>query len=100
MIRRAHVRVIGRVQGVYFRQYTQEEATWRGVTGWVRNNLDGSVEAVFEGEEEKVKELIEWCHQGPPSALVEKVEVTWEEPTGEYPGFEISYWSRGPKRWI
>ncbi len=100
MIRRAHVRIYGRVQGVYFRQYTREEATWRGVSGWVRNNPDGSVEAVFEGDEEKVNELIEWCHQGPPSALVEKVEVDWENPTGEFSGFEISYWGRGLRRWI
>jgi acylphosphatase len=87
------------VQGVYFRQYTREEATWRGITGWVRNNRDGTVEAVFEGEEQAVKEMVAWCHQGPPSARVERVEVSWENPTGEFTGFDIIYSDRWAGRW-
>lgn len=72
---RAHVFVSGRVQGVFFRSETKCEAKRRGVTGWVRNLPDGRVEAVFEGEEKSVKELIEFCKRGPPGARVSNVEV-------------------------
>jgi acylphosphatase len=88
---RAHVVVTGRVQGVYFRYATREEADMRGVKGWVRNRREGGVEAVFEGEKEKVEELIEFCHYGPPAAKVSAVEVTWEEYTGEFKDFSIRY---------
>lgn len=83
--------VTGRVQGVYFRYATREEADMRGVKGWVRNRREGGVEAVFEGEKEKVEELIEFCHYGPPAAKVSAVEVTWEEYTGEFKDFSIRY---------
>ncbi|MFB6109906.1 MAG: acylphosphatase [Halodesulfurarchaeum sp.] len=85
---RAHVFVSGTVQGVYFRANTREEARKRSVDGWVRNLEDGRVEAVFEGPESAVEEMIEWCHEGSPKATVTDVSVTWEEPTGEE-GFEI-----------
>lgn len=88
---RAHVFVIGRVQGVFFRSETRYEAKTRGVKGWVRNTPDGRVEAVFEGEEEAVKELIEFCRRGPPGARVAKVDVKWEAYTGEFRDFEIRY---------
>jgi len=86
---RAHVWISGRVQGVFFRAHTKEVAEKLGLTGWVRNLPDGRVEAVFEGEEEAVKEAIEWCKRGPPLAKVEKVEVRYEDPTGEFRDFRI-----------
>ena len=88
---RAHVLVKGRVQGVFFRYATRDEANLRGVKGWVRNLEDGQVEAVFEGVKEKVDEMIEFCHYGPPAAKVSSVEVTWEEYTGKFKGFSIRY---------
>ena len=88
---RAHLWISGRVQGVFFRATMQEEAERLGVTGWVRNLPDGRVEAVVEGPEEKVKQLIEWAHHGPPAARVEKVEVKWEQPKGEFRTFSIRY---------
>ncbi|MCW3133634.1 MAG: acylphosphatase [Methanophagales archaeon] len=88
---RAHVLIKGRVQGVLFRYVTKNEADLRGVKGWVRNLEDGGVEAVFEGAKEKVDEMIEFCHHGPPAAKVSSVEVTWEEYTGKFKGFNIRY---------
>lgn len=88
---RAHVFVTGRVQGVFFRSETRHEAKSRGVKGWVRNTVDGRVEAVFEGEEENVKELVEFCKLGPPGARVTDVTVTWEKYAGEFRDFEIRY---------
>ena len=86
---RAHVWISGRVQGVFFRAHTKEVAEKLGLTGWVRNLPDGRVEAVFEGEEDAVKEAIEWCKRGPPLAKVERVEVRYEDPTGEFRDFRI-----------
>ena len=88
---RAHVVVSGRVQGVYYRYATKEEAAMRGVKGWIRNLQDGRVEAVFEGEKSKVDEVVDFCHYGPPSAKVSSVEVTWEEYTGDFNDFSIRY---------
>jgi acylphosphatase len=88
---RAHVYISGRVQGVFFRAYTKEEAVRLGVKGWVRNLPDGRVEAVFEGEKEKVDEIIKWCHKGPSYARVDRVDVKWEEYKGEFDSFEIRY---------
>jgi acylphosphatase len=61
------------------------------VTGWVRNLPDGRVEAVFEGERENVEAMINFCHRGPPGAVVKNVEVIWENPTGEFKSFQIRY---------
>ncbi len=80
---RAHVLIGGMVQGVFFRSETHDEANRRNVSGWIRNLPDGDVEAVFEGEKEKVEELIKFCKKGPARAEVKKIEVSWEEPTGE-----------------
>jgi acylphosphatase len=74
--------VTGRVQGVFFRAWTREQARELGVSGWVRNCADGSVEAHFEGDEEAVKALIERLHDGPPAARVETVEVDEVEAEG------------------
>jgi acylphosphatase len=86
---RAHLFISGRVQGVFFRACTQEEAQKRNLTGWVRNLYDRRVEAVFEGEEEPVKSMISWCHSGPPHAVVSEVSVEIEEPRGEFTRFDI-----------
>ena len=85
---RVHVFVSGRVQGVFFRQKTKQLAERLGVTGWVRNLPDGRVEAVFEGEEQVVKELEEYCHYGPSSAMVTNVDSIWEPYRGEFSDFE------------
>ena len=83
MSSRAHVVVTGRVQGVFFRAETRDRARSLGLGGWVRNNGDGSVEAVFEGDEERVESMVEWCGRGPAYATVENVQVAWEDPRGE-----------------
>ncbi len=88
---RAHVFIEGRVQGVFFRANTREEANLLGLTGWVKNCWDGRVEAVFEGERETVEKVISWCKKGPPGALVKNVEINWEQATGEYDTFSIEY---------
>jgi len=69
------IRVYGKVQGVWFRKYTCEEALRLGLHGWVRNEPDGSVLIKAEGKEESLRELMRWCQQGPPLAAVTKVEV-------------------------
>jgi len=86
---RAHLLISGRVQGVAFRYYAQDNAQSLGVKGWVRNCWDGKVEVIVEGEEGKVKKLINWCYQGPGSAIVEKVGIEWEKYRGEFNSFGI-----------
>jgi acylphosphatase len=86
---RAHVLISGRVQGVSFRAYARDRAREARVEGWVRNLPDGRVEAVFEGSMPAVQRLVTWCYSGPTYAEVQKVEVTWEEPTGKEGGFSI-----------
>ena len=81
MIRRRVV-VHGSVQGVFFRDTTRRQARTRGVSGWVRNNADGTVEAVFEGESEAVERMVELSREGPSGARVDRVEVVEEEPEG------------------
>jgi acylphosphatase len=88
---RAHVFVSGRVQGVNFRWYTQQQAQELGLTGWVRNLWDGRVEVIFEGENEAVQRVVDWCHVGAPSARVDDVEISYEEPSGEFSRFRITY---------
>jgi acylphosphatase len=83
------VRVHGRVQGVFFRVETRDRARSLGLTGWVRNCADGAVEAVFEGERERVESMIDWCRRGPSGARVESVDVKWEEAAGEL-GFTVA----------
>jgi acylphosphatase len=87
-VKRAHVVVRGSVQGVFFRVETRERARSLGLAGRVRNAPNGTVEAAFEGDDDRVEEMIEWCRHGPAGAMVEDVEVTWVEPEGEV-GFSI-----------
>ena len=91
MNRQALVTFRGRVQGVCFRAYTREQAAAVGLTGWVKNLPDGSVEALFEGEEDQVRAAIEKCRQGPPSARVEKVDINWGNANDEFTGFTVRY---------
>ncbi len=89
---RARLIIKGRVQGVFFRDSTRREALNLGLTGWVKNRRDGSVEALVEGDEDKVKELISWCHQGPPAARVAEVIESQEEAQGDFDSFDIAFW--------
>ena len=84
---RARALVSGKVQGVFFRAAAAETAEQAGLTGFVRNLRDGRVEVIFEGDKDTVQRLIDWCHEGPPSARVDSVEVFWEPATGEFTGF-------------
>jgi acylphosphatase len=85
---RVRVRIRGRVQGVFFRAEARARAESLGVAGWIRNAGDGSVEGVFEGNDEQVESMVQWCQRGPASARVEEVEVGREEPAGEI-GFQV-----------
>jgi acylphosphatase len=85
----AHLFISGTVQGVSFRASTREQAKQRGVTGWVKNLKDGRVEALLQGPKDKVDEVIQWCHRGPPAAKVEKVVVTWEKFEEEFKDFDV-----------
>jgi acylphosphatase len=88
----AHVFVTGRVQGVGYRYATVDTARQLGLHGWVRNLPDNRVEAVFEGVQNVVEEMIRWCHSGPPAAMVQNVVVEYEEPKG-LQGFEVRHFS-------
>ena len=91
MIKRIHVRIAGTVQMVSFRYYTKYEADLLGLNGWVKNNPDGSVEAVFEGEEDKIKKITEFCKKGPSSATIESTDIKEETPEN-INGFGIRFW--------
>ena len=86
---RRHVIIRGRVQGVWFRASTQDEAKANNVTGWVKNTFRGHVEAVFEGNMEDVEKVIQWCHKGPELARVDDVEITSAPYTGEFSSFSV-----------
>jgi acylphosphatase len=86
---RLHLVVSGRVQGVAFRHATAEAAARLGLRGFVRNLPDGRVEAEAEGPRAAVEALVAWCRRGPPAAEVEALAVTWREPRGDLPPFEI-----------
>jgi acylphosphatase len=86
---RIRLRIEGRVQGVFFRVSAAEQATQLGVTGWVRNLADGSVEVLAEGDKKALDALSAWCRQGPPHARVECVQVQSEEFKNEFPNFRV-----------
>ncbi len=92
---RAHAIISGRVQGVFFRMETKRAADELGVFGWVKNLLDGTVEAVFEGDRDRVDAMLDWCREGPPAAKVTDVAVNWEDYAAEFTGFNIDFatWS-------
>ncbi len=84
-----HLKITGRVQGVYYRASMLQEAQKLGLSGWVMNRSDGSVEAVAEGSKAKLDELIAWCRQGPQGARVAGVEEQWQNTTNNFVGFAI-----------
>lgn len=90
-MKRAHIFIEGRVQGVGFRYFTKTNARELGVDGWVKNLPDGRVEAVFEGERNAVEELVDRCRKGPRSARVADLQVEWSEPSQEYDSFRVAY---------
>jgi acylphosphatase len=82
-----HLLIYGRVQGVFFRQSMQREAQFQGISGWVRNRSDGSVEAVVQGEPGAVEAMVRWAKRGPERAQVERVDIG--EGDGDFSGFEV-----------
>ncbi len=88
---RAHAIISGRVQGVFFRMETKRAADGFGVFGWVRNRRDGTVEALFEGDQDRVDAVLEGCIEGPAHGRVSDVKLDWEDYTGEFSGFDITY---------
>lgn len=88
--KRLHVVVHGKVQGIYFRAYAQAEGNRLELKGWVKNRADGAVEVAFEGEAEKVDQMLAWLKQGSPGSQVTKVDVNEERPVGEAQ-FNIRY---------
>jgi acylphosphatase len=90
MSERVEILVRGRVQGVYFRASTRDEAQRLGLTGWVRNEPDGSVRLVAEGPRDALESLERWCHHGPPSAHVEDVSATWSAAEGRFREFAVT----------
>ncbi len=88
-MKRLVARVYGHVQGVFFRDTTRRHAQQRDVTGWVRNERDGTVQVVAEGEEQALERLLEFLHRGPSAARVERVEAEWQSATGEFKTFHI-----------
>ena len=89
MKERLHIIIEGSVQGVLFRDSTKDKARELELTGWIKNNSDGTVEAIFEGEEKNLKKILEFCREGPAEAVVETVEEEWEDYTGEFETFDI-----------
>jgi acylphosphatase len=90
-MKRMHVIISGRVQGVFFRVYARETAVALKLTGWVRNTHDGSVEALFEGDDKNVEAMLEWCKKGPPHAIVKHVDAAEEPYSSEFHDFRITY---------
>ena len=91
MNKRVHLIIRGEVQGVSFRSTACQEALCLGVSGWVRNTPDGSVEIVAEGEEALLGKLISLCRQGPRHAAVAHIAIEWEPFTGAFSGFSVHY---------
>jgi acylphosphatase len=91
MNKRYHVRISGRVQGVFFRANTWKTARSLGLTGWVRNLPDGRVETVFEGESKNAEAMLAWCRTGMPPAIVDHIDAIEESAAGNFTGFDIVY---------
>ncbi len=91
---RAHIFVSGKVQGVFFRAKTMQEAIRLGVNGWVRNLPDGRVEAIFEGEKQAVDAAIDFCRKGPRGSVITVFDLKWEPFSGEFKSFKVRLQSR------
>lgn len=90
-LQRLEATVFGHVQGVFFRDTTRKQARRRGITGWVRNERDGTVRVVAEGEREDLEALVSFLQRGPSAAHVERVETKWQDASGEFSGFHVRY---------
>lgn len=90
-MKRLSATVHGRVQGVAFRAYTQDQAARLGLVGWVANQYDGTVRVVAEGSESALQQLLAWLQHGPPAAHVTQVEVIWGETRSEFHSFQIRH---------
>lgn len=90
-MKRIHLFISGKVQGVYLRAFVKDKAQDLGLTGFVRNTEDKNVEVVVEGHELKLKKLVEDCKKGPSSAVVEQVKISIEPYTGEFKNFRVKY---------
>jgi acylphosphatase len=91
MRKRVHLIVVGRVQGVCFRDSARNEARSLGVSGWARNLPTGDVEILAEGREDRLNDLINWCRNGPPMAKVIDLSIRWEDSQEEFDTFEVSW---------
>ena len=91
MLKRLHLLISGRVQGVFFRESTKRKAKSLNLKGWVRNLPDGKVEILAEGEKENLEKLFRWAKKGPLLAKVKKLSAQWQEFQGEFEDFEIRY---------
>lgn len=90
-MKQAHLLISGKVQGVWFRASTKQQAEQLHINGWVRNTNDGKVEALIQGDENQLQQLIQWCHQGPASAQVDEVQVDYEEPQETFDSFMVKH---------
>jgi len=90
-MKRIHLTVRGRVQGVYFRASTRDQARQLGLRGWVRNCPDGSVEILTEGKPACLEQFMAWCRKGPPGAVVTDLAIQWQEASEEFTGFVVRY---------
>lgn len=88
---RARLIISGRVQGVFYRAFTEDVARSLGLSGWVRNLPDGKVEAVFEGNRASIQKAVTACHEGPPAARVDDIDLRWEDFTGKFSSFFVKY---------
>ena len=91
VLKRIHIFVTGRVQGVFFRQSTRVMGIKNNVNGWVRNLDDGRVEIVAEGKELNINAFVDWCKTGPANSRVDEFELSEENSTGEFENFEVRY---------
>ena len=88
-MKQVHLLISGFVQGIGYRSWVRSRARSLGLTGWINNLENGSVETVFQGEEEKIKEMIKLCKEGPPMAEVENIEIQWDQINGEFKDFQV-----------
>ena len=91
VLKRIHIFVTGRVQGVFFRQSTRVIAIKNNVNGWVRNLDDGRVEIIAEGEIQYIDAFVDWCKTGPANSRIDEFELSEENSTGEFENFEVRY---------
>lgn len=89
IMKRLTARIYGHVQGVFFRDTTRRQAQQRDITGWVRNERDGTVQVVAEGAEQDLEQMLDFLHRGPSAARVDRVEAEWQSATGEFTTFQV-----------